>query len=235
MGEPHFELLDYQQTPLGVLCLRRRELLSRPGTVVTEVTLDHVFLMSSYHTASERALASRALAMHGGSGALDVIVGGLGLGFTAREALADARVANVEVIELLPQVIRWLDEGWIPDAAALRSDARLRVTEGDVFERLLGATEHPVDAILLDVDHAPDELLAAANDRFYDADGLRRAREHLRPGGVLALWSSFSSDAFRDTLEGAFDEVAVETVAWWNDLVDERKEDTLFLARRAPA
>ncbi|MEE9393496.1 MAG: spermidine synthase, partial [Planctomycetota bacterium] len=108
------ELLDYQETPLGLLCLRRRELLSRPGIIVTEVTLDHVFLMSSYHTESERALASRALEIHQGNDNLEILVGGLGLGFTALEALKDSRTSKVEVIEILPQVIQWLAEGWIP-------------------------------------------------------------------------------------------------------------------------
>lgn len=231
------EILDYQETPLGVLCLRRRELLSRPGTIVTEVTLDHVFLMSSYHTESERALADRALALHRGAGGLRVVVGGLGLGFTARAALADERVTEVEVVELLPEVIAWLDEEWIPESASLRDDARFKVTRDDVYSRLLAppADGGRADAILIDVDHAPDEMLTAANAPFYTPQGLRRLREHLRPGGVVGIWSTYPSDEFAALLADVFDEVTVEVVSWWNDLVDTQKEDTLFFARRRDA
>ena len=116
MSPSNIEILAYEPSPLGVLCLRRRELLSAPGTVVTEITLDHEFLMSSYTTASERALAARALEMHSGGG-LEVLVGGLGLGYTAREVLTSDRVGRVEVVEFLPQVIDWLDRGLVPPAA----------------------------------------------------------------------------------------------------------------------
>ena len=121
----NFEILAYDETPLGPLCLRRRELLAEPGTIVTEVSLNHEFLMSSYNTASERALSSVALEMHDGRD-LDVLVGGLGLGYTAREALVPDRVARVEVVEFLPQVIGWLDQGLIPLAGELKADARLQ-------------------------------------------------------------------------------------------------------------
>ena len=228
------EILDYQETPLGLLCLRRRELLSRPGVVVTEVTLDHVFLMSSYHTESERALASRALELHGGREALAVLVGGLGLGFTAREALKDRRVSHVEVVELLPAVIRWLEEGWIPDAAVLQADSRMVVSEGDVYAHLLGPASTPVDVILVDVDHAPDEVLDPGSEPFYTPAGLARVRAHLKPGGILGVWSTFPNDGFAKALGEVFDDVTVESLSWWNDLVDEQKEDTLFFAACGP-
>ena len=110
MSDSNLEILAYEPSPLGLLCLRRRELLSQPGTIVTEVTLNHEFLMSSLYTDSERALSRTALEMHSGKD-LRVLVGGLGLGYTAREALLSDRVASVEVVELLPQVIDWLARG----------------------------------------------------------------------------------------------------------------------------
>ncbi len=94
MSKSNLEILAYEPSPLGPLCLRRRELLSQPGTIVTEVTLNHEFLMSSLYTDSERALARTALEMHTGEN-LRVLVGGLGLGYTAREALLSDRVARV--------------------------------------------------------------------------------------------------------------------------------------------
>ena len=113
MAELNLEILAYEESPLGTLCLRRRELLSQPGTIVTEVTLNHEFLMSSLYTDSERALSATALEMHAGND-LHVLVGGLGLGYTAREALLSERVTKLEVVELLPQVIDWLARGLVP-------------------------------------------------------------------------------------------------------------------------
>ncbi|MCH1439304.1 MAG: hypothetical protein L7W43_06595, partial [Rubripirellula sp.] len=113
MSPPNLKILAYEDTDLGPLCLRRRELLSEPGTVVTEVTLNHEFLMSSYNTDSERAISKRSVEIHGGS-ELKALVGGFGLGYTTKELLTNQRVTSVEVIEYLPQVLQWLKEGLIP-------------------------------------------------------------------------------------------------------------------------
>lgn len=234
LRRPLFEVLAYEPTPLGVICLRRRELLSRPGTIVTEITLDHELLMSSHLTASERQLARLALDLHGG-GALRVLIGGLGLGYTAREVL-DApprQVAHVEVVEYLPQVIQWFQGGLIPLAADLMADERLHVVQGDIFARLAGPRP-PVrwDLILIDVDHSPDEPLGDANAAFYTEAGLRRAGEHLAPGGILAVWSYAPHAPFAEALRRVFREVRVEPVTVFNDLVHEEQTDWLFLARK---
>lgn len=230
MSGSNLEILAYEDTPLGPLCLRRREPLSMPGTVLTEVTLNHAFLMSSHNTASERALARLALEMHPGTG-LRVLVGGLGLGYTAHEALASPRVAAVEVVEYLPPVIGWLEAGLIPLAAELRADPRLTLEAGDVYGRLAGEPEGAFDLVLIDVDHAPDDPLSAANQPFYTAEGLARARRHLAPGGVLGVWSSAESPPFARALRSAFSEVRVEPVAFFNEMVDEETTDWLFFAR----
>ena len=231
---PLFEVLDLQDTALGELCLRRRELVSRPGIVITEVTLDQGFLMSSYHTESERRLAEFALEMHPGEG-LSVLVGGLGLGYTAHAALASPRTARVEVVELLEPVMAWLDKGWLPLGEALAADPRLEVVQGDVYARLLGAPgqapSQKADIILIDVDHAPDEPLDDSSAAFYTAAGLRAVAQHLNPGGVLAVWSTNPNPGFEATLRSVFGAIEVEVVRWWNDLIDVDKEDTLFAAR----
>ncbi len=223
-------ILAYEDTPLGPLCLRRRALLSSPGTVVTEVTLAHEFLMSSHITVSERALADVALAMHGGDD-LRVLVGGLGLGYTAEAVLAHGRVARLEVVEFLPQVLGWLEDDLFPVAPKLKSDARFEAVRGDVYEILTGPPAGSYDLILVDVDHAPDDRLGEADSGFYTEGGLERARAHLAPSGVLGVWSYAESSPFSEALRNVFDDVVVERVTYHNDLIDEEITDWLFLAR----
>lgn len=232
MSPANLEILAYEPTPLGWLCLRRRELLSRPGTIVTEITLDHEFLMSSYITASERALAQYAVDMHPGA-ELSVLIGGLGLGYTAHEVLSvgGKRLANVEVVEYLPQVIDWIQQDLVPLASELKADTRLAIVEGDVYERLARSPTQKYDLILIDVDHSPDEQLGSSNADFYTESGLRRAQRHLADGGILGIWSYAEHSPFATALREVFREVRVEPVTVWNDLVDEEQTDWLFFAR----
>jgi len=230
MAKPNLEILAYEPSPLGMLCLRRRELLSQPGTIVTEVTLNHEFLMSSLYTDSEQVLAQTALQMHPEQD-LQVMVGGLGLGYTAWEALRCERVAAVEVVELLPQVIDWLAQGLVPLSPELIGEPRLVVTEGDVYGRLMAAPESSFDLILIDVDHSPDERLGEESVSFYTAAGLSAARKHLAPGGVLAVWSYAESSPFSEALHEVFTEVHVEPVTYDNQLINEQRTDWLFFAR----
>jgi spermidine synthase len=230
MEAPYFEVIAYETTDLGVLCLRRRELLAEPGTIVTEVTLNHEFLMSSYLTASEKALSETALKLHSGS-ELRVLVGGLGLGYTAQAALSSERVTTCEVVEYLPQVIGWLEQGLIPLADELNAERRLRVSQGDVYQRLAGTPSDRFDLILIDVDHSPDDNLASANGRFYTIDGLQAAKQHLAEDGLLGVWSYAESSPFVDALHEVFREVHVEQVTVFNNLVKEEQTDWLFFGR----
>jgi len=229
MSKLNLEILAYEESPLGLLCLRRRELLSQPGTIVTEVTLNHEFLMSSLYTDSERGLARIALQMHSGYN-LQVLVGGLGLGYTAREALLAKCVAQVEVVELLPQVIDWLRRGLLPLSSEFRDERRLVVTEGDIYRRLSGTPNNLFDVILIDVDHSPEERLGEENASFYTTQGLLSARRHLAPDGVLAVWSYAESSPFADALREAFKQVRVEPVTYDNRLIGQQQTDWLFFA-----
>jgi spermidine synthase len=233
MSPSNFEILAYEATPLGDLCLRRRELLSRPGTVVTEITLDHELLMSSYHTASERALADEAVARHSGTD-LSVLVGGLGLGYTASQILASSRVRSVEVVELLPEVVGFLRDGLVPLSSELLEEPRLRVRDGDVYAMLAAPAGETWDLILIDVDHSPDENLGTANESFYTESGLALAKQHLSPGGVFAVWSYAESSPFVDALHRTFACVDTVPVTFWNDLIDEDLTDWLFVAGDEP-
>jgi len=230
---PNLEIIAYETTPLGELCLRRRELLSDPGTVITEITLDHELLMSSYHTASERALAATALARHGGR-ELSVLVGGLGLGYTANEVLQSSRVRRVEVIEFLPEVVGFLRKGLVPLSSELLADPRFGVREGDVYAMLRAPAREAWDLVLIDVDHSPEEKLGTANDSFYTESGLALAAQHLAPGGILAVWSYAESSPFVDALRATFAVVETVQVGYVNALVDEECTDWLFVAYDEP-
>ncbi len=230
MSSQKLEILAYETTPLGLLCLRRRELLSEPGTIVTEVTLNHEFLMSSLHTDSEQALASMAIEMHTGND-LHILVGGLGLGYTTSTALQSNRTGQVEVVELLPQVIDWLEQGLIPLADELCKEKRLTITQADVYQRLSDPPGALFDAILIDVDHSPQDRLNEESISFYTAEGLRAARQHLAPGGILAVWSYAESSPFAVALRATFEEVRVESVTHLNRLIDQHHTDWLFFAR----
>lgn len=230
-ASPHgFEVVACEPSDLGWVLLRQRELASERGVFATEIALDHQFLMSSHVTDSELALAREAIAMRGGEH-LRALVGGLGLGYTAREALRSPRVARVEVVELLAPVIGWLEQGLLPLAAELRADPRLAVREGDVYRLLAAAPERRHDLILIDVDHSPDERLGETSASFYGADGLRAARAHLAPGGVLGVWSYAASPVFESTLRGVFGDVHTIAVEFENRVVGGRETNFVYLAR----
>lgn len=230
MHASELEVLAYEASVLGMICLRQRQMRSAPGTWVTEITLDHQFLMSSRVTASERALAERALALHPGKG-LDVVVGGLGLGCTAREVLRCDRVARLEVVELLPQIIDWHARDLVPLAGDLRADERFRVRQADVYAWLAGPPERRRDLVLIDVDNSPEEHFAEASSGFYDEVGLARARAHLAEGGVLGVWSCTESPRFEAALRHVFSDVRVEVSRFENDVAGGEETNWLYFAR----
>jgi spermidine synthase len=227
---PGFEVIAAEETPLGLIWLRERALASEPGGVVAEISLDHEFLMSSATTDSERALASRAVALHGGA-ALQALVGGLGLGATAHELLRSPRVASVRVVELLQPILDWHAQGLVPLAAELRADARFAVERGDVYLRLLAEPRGLYDLILVDVDHSPEERLGPTSESFYAAESLARAKRQLAPAGVFGVWSYAESARFEAELRAVFAEVRAERIAFANALDGVREENWLYFGR----
>ena len=224
-----YEELDVRRTPLGELILRRRVVPGLGDAPIFEVKLDGELLMSSLLTESERALATLALPAVRGE-AVDVLVGGLGLGFTAKAALDRERVRSVTVVELLPEVIEWHERGLVPLGPVLVGDARCRVVQGDFFQVL----EEPGDAygaILVDIDHAPDSWLHPDHAEFYGEAGLGRAKGRLRDGGVFGFWSSGRPrDAFAAGLASCFGAVETHEITVFNPLVGEDQTDTIYVA-----
>jgi spermidine synthase len=229
MSPSNLEILAYEDTPLGPLCLRRRELLSQPGTVVTEVTLNHEFLMSSYNTDSERAISNRSVEIHGGND-LTALVGGLGLGYSARELLNHDNVASVDVVEFLPEVIGWLRDGLVPLSTELNACEHLKIASGDVYQRLLAEPAEQFDLIVIDVDHSPSDQLGEDDHAFYTAEGLSKAKAHLCENGVLAVWSYAEDSDFCEAMRSTFRTVHVEPIITVNTLVDHEQTDWLFFA-----
>ena len=224
-----FEELDFVRTDLGELLLRRRKPICMPDTWVYEVKLDDRFLMSSLVNDSERELARLALARLEGTD-WRVLVGGLGLGYTANEVLKSARVRRVEVIEFLPEVVGFLREGLVPLSPELLADPRFDVREGDVYATLHAPPRECWDLVLIDVDHSPEEHLGNANASFYTESGLTHAKKHLAPGGILAVWSYAENSPFVDALRAAFAVVETVPITFENDLLDEQCTDWLFVA-----
>ena len=231
MTASNLEILAYEQTSLRMLCLRRRQPLHDPTITLTEITLNHEFLMSSYYMDSETQLSKIALQMHGGDH-LNILVGGLGLGYTAYEALCSKQVQSVRVVEFLPQVISWMNEGLVPLSKELVSDKRLSVVEGDIYGQLAESPEKKFDVIFIDVDHSPCERLGNKCGRFYTREGLERASKHLREDGVLAVWSYTKDSPFADALRDVFTEVRIESITCKHKFFNNEKHtDWLFFAQ----
>ncbi|MHC5012691.1 MAG: spermidine synthase family protein [Planctomycetota bacterium] len=230
-----YEELDVRETPLGTLILRRRRLPGPRGPQVTEVTLDGAFLMSSFVHASETALAMEALARCPG-GDLNVLVGGLGLGYTAEAARTHPGVRSLRVIELLPAVIDWHRRGLVPLGDVLASDPRCVLEQGDFFALMRSppATEDATwHAILVDIDHSPRAALHAEHAGFYEVARLREVLPHLAEGGVFSLWSADAPDpAFLAKWEEVFAAVEVRTVEFYNPSIDGEEVNSIYLGRR---
>lgn len=231
-----FEELDYHQTAIGELTLRRKHIAMLGDLEVYEVKLGDAFLMSSLFHAVEDALADLGLGELNGSDC-DVIVGGLGLGYTARAALAHANVRSLTVVEYLQPVIGWHERGLVPLGEKLVSDARCRFLQGDFFA--LAASDEGFDAgrrfhaVLLDIDHSPRNLLDEPNGAFYTAAGLARMAKHLHPGGVFAMWSDDAPDQeFLEALGEVFPSTRAEVVRFPNPMLDSESASTVYIARK---
>ena len=225
------EELDWRETPIGAISLRRR-IEPTLRVEVHEVLLGEEYLMSSLFTVAEVALADLGLAAHTGDG-LDVVVGGLGLGWTARAALADPRVGRLRVVEALEAVIDWHVQDLLPHAAELTGDPRTALVHGDFFALAAAGALGPADVVLLDVDHSPRHLLHESHGALYSAAGLAGLRDQLTPGGVFALWSDDPPDEeFLERLRSVF-ATAVHRDVWFdNPLTGGRSANTVYVATR---
>lgn len=244
-----FEELAWRETPIGPISLRRRR-DPMLGVDVYEVKLGDEFLMSSLFTVAEVELARLGLSVAPDTAGLDVVVGGLGLGYTARAVLDDPRVGALTVVEALDEVIVWHQRGLLPYAAELTTDPRTRLVHGDFFALLKSGTDFTAadsalgdggraggsggrghHAILVDIDHSPRHLLHPDNAWFYRPEGLRLLADRLLPGGVFGLWSNDPPDEdFTAALAEVFATCTARVVTFDNPLSRRTSSNTVYLA-----
>ena len=236
----HIEELDRKLTDLGEIVLRRR---LEPTLLVDvyEVKLGDEYLMSSLFTASETALAELTLGALEGS-ALDIVVGGLGLGYTAYATLSTARVRSLYVIEAVPEVIDWHQRHLVPLAAALTGDRRCHLVQGDFFATIAAETSFGpgapdrVHAVIVDIDHTPRYHLHPRHAAFYSSDGLRRVATRLHPEGVFALWSDDPPDSdFVATAREVFASCEAQIINFPNPLTGGESSNTVYISRTGHA
>ena len=205
---------------------RRGELVLRREGAEFEIISNGVFLMDTRDGRSERLMVAAALGRCPVS-APRVLICGLGVGFSLAEAVSDPHVARVDVVEISAEIIGWHATHLRHLAGSAWDDGRVHVINADVVA-WLARRQGPYDVICLDVDNGPEWTVWDANQALYGDEGLRRVRDSLRPGGVVAVWSAAEAPAFSDRLQRHFSGVHAYRVP-----VSRGQPDVVYLAKRA--
>jgi len=156
----------------------------------------------------------------------EILICGLGVGFALAEAVGQARVARVDVVEISAEIIGWHATHLRHLAAPAWDDARVHVINADVVA-WLARPRGPYDVICIDVDNGPDWTVWDANRVLYGDEGLGRVRDSLRPGGVASVWSAAEAPAFEERLRRLFASVQVHRVP-----VSRGQPDVVYVAER---
>ncbi len=237
--EPIFEELDYQETPLGAISLRRRSEPRLDHKIIYEVKLDDEFLMSSLFVEAEEQLSVlglNRLKQNGHADHLRIIVGGLGLGYTAVTALNDDDVAMVRTIDVMAPVISWHKKGILPVGDVLERSTKSELVHADFFEvatnQKTGFINNDlVHAVFLDIDHSPSHWLNEQNRAFYTADSLRLVAKKIIKGGVFALWSNDWPDGdFVALLDQVFTDTQAHVVRFDNPYSGGESINSVYVA-----
>ncbi|MEU3985004.1 spermidine synthase [Streptomyces sp. NPDC026672] len=200
------EVLDRREGPYGEVVLRRHGRL-------LQIIANGCFLMDTSDGRSERLLVDAASNSLDGRAAPDVLIGGLGVGFSLAHAAADPRWGRITVVEREPAVIDWHRRGPLSDlSAAALADPRTAIVESDLVA-YVNVTCDTFDALCLDIDNGPGWTVDEGNDSLYSPAGLASCARVLRPGGVLAVWSATPSPEFEGSLRNAgFKQVRTEEI-----------------------
>ena len=233
-----FEELDFQQTPLGDISLRRRSEPRLDHKLIYEVKLGDEFLMSSLFVEAEEQLSTlgiAALKAQGFATNLNLIVGGLGLGYTALTALNDPTVAKLRVIDVMQPVINWHQNGVLPIGDVLAVDDRCELIHADFFAVATDDAkgfidDEPVHGVLLDIDHSPSHWLNSHNADFYTHESLTKMSKKIMPGGIFGLWSNDLPDAeFTEHLKSIFKAVETHVVRFDNPYSGGESTNSVYL------
>lgn len=210
MGSVEYTEVARAESPRGEIVLReRRDPDAGPSSpVVLELRVNGVFVMDTVETSSEKGLATAALKQV--ENPRTVVVGGLGLGFTMHEVLADKRVEKLVVVEIEDALVQWMRDGTVPHGPAYLADERVSVMTADIRVAVAEATPAAYDLVLLDVDNGPGYLVYDDNIAVYQREFLEQTRRCLRPGGALVIWSAAESTALKAEMQDVFgDAVAI--------------------------
>ncbi len=243
-----FEEIDSQPSPLGEISLRRRRIPQLGDRDVYEVKLGDEFLMSSLFYEAEIALADLALAAlqraetaEQSDPRWDLVVGGLGLGYTAVAALKNPAVRSLRVVDALDTVINWHKQELVPLGKQLNADARCEYVHASFFDLAVDPdkgfdqdnSQRLFHAILLDIDHSPRALLNPRNGSFYTVESLSRMARQLEHGGIFALWSNDPpDDEFMSVLKEVFVSAEAKIVSFFNPFQDRDATNTVYIARK---
>ncbi len=235
-----FEELDYQATPLGDISLRRRTDPRLDNTLIYEVKLGDEFLMSSLFVEAEEQLSKLALAKlesNGHCSALDIVVGGLGLGYTSLAALEHSAVERVRTIDVMQPVISWHQQGLLPIGDVLAKETRSDLIHGDFFalardEQSDGfLNDQPVHGVFLDIDHSPSHWLNESNQGFYSLASLATLASKIKANGVFGLWSNeMPAPEFAALLGEVFAEVETHIIRFANPYSGNESINSVYLA-----
>jgi len=232
-----FEEIDSQASAIGQISLRRRRMPAFGDRDIYEVKLGDEFLMSSMFVEAEEALSTLGLAAVKGDN-LSVVVGGLGLGYTAVTALEDTRISELYVVDALDTVIGWHRDELVPLGKILNADSRNNYVYGSFFDLAKDPSSgfdpsnegKKFDAILLDIDHSPTEFLNVANASFYTTENLGLMAEQLKSQGVFAMWSqNLPEESFEALLKTVFEHVESHVVSFYNPFQSKVSTNSVYV------
>ncbi|MFK8066731.1 MAG: spermidine synthase [Gammaproteobacteria bacterium] len=243
------EELSYQKTPLGDISLRKRSEPRLDNKILYEVKLNDEFLMSSLFPEAEIQLAKLGLSAlkdslsedHADKN-LNIVVGGLGLGYTAAAVLDDPSVKALIVIDVMQPVIEWHQNGLVPLGEKLTLDTRCKLVHADFFELAMSHNasfdqnnpDQKAHAILLDIDHSPSHWLNSENSQFYTKKSLQSLADKIQPGGFFGLWSNDPpEDKFITLLDSVFKSSSSHIITFPNPYTGAESTNTIYLANKS--
>ncbi|MGQ9632146.1 MAG: spermidine synthase [bacterium] len=210
-------VIERASTPNGEIQLQKLSQRDSEGNSIYEIVFNGIFLMATYSHRSSEALATLAIEPIAKSrGRIDVLIGGLGMGYTLRSALSYPQVSRVDVVEIEEKIIEWNRKFFHTHNRRALLDPRTRVIRGDLCEYVDKAV-NKYDAVAVDIDNGPARMVLEGNRRLYTPEGLAKLKGIVNPGGAVALWSQDEDEGLRRAMEGVFENVeiiGIEEDAW---------------------